>query len=138
MKILEYKRLNIIFLEKINKLKDLIYLHYLLIVFDYQKRYLIMYTFVFLTFRLLLSMQLNLDFGLNFTIFNLLCIEFAFDFFFDESLLNEDFYILNAGESSSQGPYGQNPNNGGEGSSQGPSGQNPNPNNAGNPAPHNF
>jgi hypothetical protein len=69
-------------------------------------------------------MEPNVDFLFIFTIFNILSMEHAYDFFSNESLFNENSSTLNMGESSSQGSSGQNPNNG-QGSSQGPSGQNP-------------
>ena len=122
--LLGYERLNIFFSEKISKLKVLISIHYSLVVMDHQKMSLIIHAFAFLILRLPFLMEPDVDFLFIFTIFNILCMEHAFDFFSNESLLNEDSSILNMGESSSQGSSGQNPNNGG-GSSQGPSGQNP-------------
>jgi hypothetical protein len=79
-------------------------------------------------------MGFNLDFFIISLLFSLLSTEHTYDFFSNESLLDEDSSTLNIGESSSQGSSGQNPNSG-QGSSQGPSGQNPN--NGGNPSPHN-
>jgi hypothetical protein len=122
--LLGYERLNTFLSEKISKLKVLIYIHYSLVVMDHQKMRLIIHTFAFLILRLLFPMEPNVDFLFSFTIFNILSMEHAFDFFSNESLLNEDSSTFNMGESSSQGSSGQNPNNG-QGSSQGPSGQNP-------------
>ena len=122
--LLGYERLNIFLSEKISKLKVLISIHYSLVVMDHQKMGLIIHAFAFLILRLPFLMEPNVDFLFIFTIFNILSMEHAFDFFSNESLLNEDSSILNMGESSSQGSSGQNPNNG-QGSSQGPSGQNP-------------
>jgi len=122
--LLGYERLNIFLSEKISKLKVLISIYYSLVVMDHQKMSLIIYAFAFLILRLPFLMEPNVDFLVIFTIFNILSMEHAFDFFSNESLFNEDSSTLNMGESSSQGSSGQNPNSE-QGSSQGPSGQNP-------------
>jgi hypothetical protein len=100
-------------------------------ILDY-KWSLIIYQFKTLIFRfisLIIKYKVNLIYFTFAFIIGILLIVFSFEFYyyFNEVLLSEDYSILNAGESSSQGSNPHNINSGG-GSSNNPNpGSNPGP-----------
>lgn len=91
MKTLEYKSLYVFLKEKVNKFKFLIFISIWLKV-NNQKVNITLFIFT--------------------CIIGLWSLEYAFNFFFYEGILSEDYSILKFGESSSQEPSGQNFNSG--------------------------